>query len=341
MNSKVAVTGGAGFIGSYLCEALASLGRDVVVLDNLSSGTKDNLREPLNSSRVKLIVGDCKNPSDVKKVVANADIVYHFAANPEVRLELTDPATCFRENTYATHILLESIRRTNADTIVFASTSTVYGDAKTIPTPENYTPLVPISIYGASKLASEALIASYCHTYKKSAVILRLANIVGPRSMHGVINDFITKLRRNPKQLEILGDGHQTKSYLHIDDCINAIIKAVETAEETVEVFNVGSDDQIEVTRIAEIVAEEMNLNEVQFSFTGGVNGGRGWVGDVKNMLLDTTKLKSKGWRPRYNSEQSVRLTIRKILQRRDYSSNLSSHQTLGNLDGPYARHGW
>jgi len=341
MSQIVAVTGGAGFLGSYICEALANLGHGVTTLDNLSSGSWDNLGELLKSSRVKLIVGDCKDPVDVRKAVANADIIYHFAANPEVRLELADPQTCFRENIYATHILLEAIRNSNVDTIVFASTSTVYGDAKTIPTPENYTPLEPISIYGASKLASEALITSYCHTYKKKAVILRLANIVGPRSRHGVINDFITKLRRNPKQLEILGDGRQTKSYLHIDDCVNAILKACETAEETVEVFNVGSDDQIEVTGIAEIVAEEMNMNDVQFSFTGGVEGGRGWVGDVKNMLLDTTKLKSKGWKPRYNSEKSVRLMIREILQRRDCSSNLSLNQTLGNLDGPYARHGW
>ena len=209
------MTGGAGFIGSNLCEALANLGRDVTILDNLSSGTRDNLREILKSSSVKLILGDCKDPADVKKAIANADIVYHFAANPEVRLELSNPPTCFRENVYATHILLEAIKHSNVDTIVFASTSTVYGNVKIIPTPENYSPLEPISIYGASKLASEALITSYCHTYKKKAIILRLANIVGPRSRHGVINDFITKLRRNPKQLEILGDGHQTKSYLH------------------------------------------------------------------------------------------------------------------------------
>jgi len=313
-SSKVAVTGGAGFIGSHLCEALAELGHDVTILDNLSSGTMDNLQEALKLPSVKLVGGDCKNPTDIRDAVSEADVVYHFAANPELRLELADPVTCFRENLYATHVLLEAIKQADMNTIVFASTSTVYGDAKIIPTPENYSPLEPISIYGASKLASEALITSYCHTYRKKAVILRLANIVGPRSRHGVINDFITKLRRNPKQLEILGDGHQTKSYLHVDDCINAILKAFETAKETVEIFNVGSDDQIEVTRIAGMVAEEMNLNDVQFSFTGGVNGGRGWVGDVKNMLLETTKLKSGGWKPRYSSEESVRLATRSIL---------------------------
>ena len=313
-SSKVAITGGAGFVGSHLCEALAEHGHDVTILDNLSSGTMDNLQEALKLPSVKLVVGDCKNPTDIRDAVSEADVVYHFAANPELRLELADPVTCFRENLYATHILLEAIKQADVNTIVFASTSTVYGDAKIIPTPENYSPLEPISIYGASKLASEALITSYCHTYKKKAVILRLANIVGPRSRHGVINDFITKLRRNPKQLEILGDGHQTKSYLHIDDCINAILKACETAKETVEIFNVGSDDQIEVARIAGMVAEEMKLKDAEFNFTGGVDGGRGWVGDVKNMLLDTTKLKSRGWKPRYSSEESVRLATRSIL---------------------------
>jgi len=317
LNSEVTVTGGAGFIGSHLCGALANLGQDVTILDNLSSGTRDNIRRAKSTSRVRLVVGDCKNPEDVRRAVSNANIVYHFAANPEVRLELATLSTCFRDNLYATYILLNELGRTDADTIVFASTSTVYGDAKTVPTPENYSPLEPISIYGASKLASEALITSFCHSYKKKAVILRLANIVGARSRHGVIRDFIRKFRKNSKQLEILGNGHQKKSYLYIDDCIDALLRACEAAEETVEVFNIGSDDQIEVTRIAEVVAEEMKLKNVRLNFTGGVEGGRGWVGDVKNMLLDTTKLKSRGWKPRYNSEQSVRLAARESLNER------------------------
>jgi len=314
MGNNILVTGGAGFIGSHLCETLANLGRDITIIDNLSSGSRNNLRELSKSRGVKLIVGDCKDFADVRKAIAKAEIVYHFAANPEVRLELVEPLTCFRENIYATYILLEASKQSKVSTIVFASSSTVYGDAKLIPTPENYTPLEPISIYGASKLASEALVASYCHTYKKKAVILRLANIVGPRSRHGITSDFISKLRKNPKQLEILGDGHQAKSYLHIEDCVTAILKACETAEETVEVFNVGSDDQIEVAHIARIVAEEMKLKNVQFNFTGGIDGGRGWIGDVKNMLLDTKRLKSRGWGLKHNSEESVRLAVRDSL---------------------------
>jgi UDP-glucose 4-epimerase len=287
----------------------------VTVLDNLSRGTEENIRPLLHpKSSVELIVGDCKDAADVRKAMSDADVIYHFAANPEIRLQLTDSSTCFQENIYATHVLLEAVRQSDADVIVFASSSTVYGDARTVPTPESYGPMEPISIYGASKLASEALIMSYCHTYGIKGIVLRLANIVGARSGHGVLHDFITKLRNSPEQLEILGDGHQKKSYLHVTDCVNAILKVHEPLSGPVEVFNVGSDDQVEVAEIAKIVAEEMGLNEVRFKFTGGVDGGRGWVGDVRNMLLDTARLMSKGWKPRYPSGECIRLAARELL---------------------------
>jgi len=322
---RVLVTGGAGFIGSHLSEALSRMGHDLVIIDNLSSGSKQNISHLLVSKHkeVKAFIGDCTKTNDVKNALRDVDIVFHFAANPEVRLELNDPKTCFQQNIYATYILLEEFRKSHAQTIVFASTSTVYGDAKVIPTPEDYTKLEPISIYGASKLASEALITSYAHMYKKKAVILRLANIIGPRSKHGVIVDFIDKLKKNSNELEILGDGKQKKSYLYIDDCIDAILKAY-NAKQRVEVFNIGSEDQIEVSRIAEIVCEEMNLSNVKFKFTGGINGGRGWAGDVKNMLLDISKLKSKEWMPKYNSEEAVRLTVKSILDQLDVQKSIT-----------------
>jgi UDP-glucose 4-epimerase len=316
MRENVLITGGAGFLGSHLCGALAHSSDNVTVLDNLSSGPRSNLQQAKSLGKIRLIVGDCKNPRDVRRALSRTKTVYHFAANPEVRLDLTNPSTCFRENIYATHILLEAIRKSDVNTIVFASTSTVYGDAKIIPTPENYSPMEPVSIYGASKLASEALLTSYCHTYKKRAVILRLANIIGPRSSHGVLRDFITRLRKNPKKLDILGDGHQTKSYLYVKDCVDAILKSTQTTGERIEIFNVGSEDQIEVARIAQVLVEEMELEDVQFKFTGGPDGGRGWVGDVKNMLLEVSKMKSKGWTPKHNSEQSVRLAARQILSK-------------------------
>lgn len=311
---KTLVTGGAGFIGSHLLDRLTSLNHQVIVLDNLSSGLRESIPPSLQNENVQFVLGDCTNPSDVKKALKDVDIVFHLAANPEVRLKHNDPQTCFKQNVYATHILLEEMRRSNVHTIAFTSTSTVYGDVEVIPTPETY-PTRPISLYGASKLASEALITAYAHTYTFNVVIYRLANIVGPRSRHGVIYDFIEKLRKTPEELEILGDGTQTKSYLYISDCIDAILLGVERAAKPVEVFNVGSEDQVDVKTIAKIVAEEMALTNVKFKYTGGVDGGRGWKGDVKNMMLDIGSFKALGWEPMYGSEEAVRISTRTLLR--------------------------
>jgi UDP-glucose 4-epimerase len=290
-------------------------GYSVKVLDNLSSGHKRNLSGILNSQSLKFLVGDCRSSNDVKEALRKVDTVFHFAANPEVRLELTDPIKCYENNIEATYVLLENIRKSDVRCIVFASSSTIYGDATIIPTPENYGPLKPISVYGASKLACEALVSSYCYSFKKKGIIIRPANIVGPRATHGVILDFIRKLKANPSELEILGDGTQTKSYLYVDDCINAIIKAYELSEEPVAIYNIGSEDQISVTEIAKVVIEEMGLKDVKLKFSGGVNGGRGWIGDVKNMLLDVNKLKSLGWKPELNSKEAVRRATKNLIR--------------------------
>ncbi|MEM2914185.1 MAG: NAD-dependent epimerase/dehydratase family protein [Candidatus Bathyarchaeia archaeon] len=311
----VLVTGGAGFIGSHLVEVLMNKGYRVTVLDNLSSGHKRNLDHILNSKCLKFLLGDCRVHDDVKEALKGVDAVFHFAANPEVRLELTSPEECYEHNIKATYVLLEGIRKSNVETIVFASSSTVYGDATIIPTPENYGPLKPISLYGASKLACEALVSSYCYSFKKRGTIIRLANIVGPRATHGVILDFIKKLKNNPSEIEILGDGTQTKSYLYIGDCVEAIIKAYESAEEPVNIYNVGSEDQISVTDIARIIAGEMGLEDVKLKFTAGVDGGRGWIGDVKKMLLDVSKIKSIGWKPELNSKEAVRQAAKDLIK--------------------------
>ncbi len=303
----ILVTGGAGFIGSHLAEALIKKGYSVNILDNLSSGHKRNLSGVLDNQYLNLLVGDCRSSTDIKEALKKVHAVFHFAANPEVRLELADPKKCYKQNIEATYILLQRTRKSNVESIVFASSSTIYGDAVTIPTPEDYGPLKPISVYGASKLACEALVSSYCYSFKKKGIIVRPANIVGPRATHGVILDFIRKLKTNPSELEILGDGTQTKSYLYIDDCIDAIIKAYESAEEPVTICNIGSEDQTNVTELANIVIEEMGLKDVKFKFSGGVEGGRGWIGDVKNMLLDVSKLKSLGWKQKLNSKEAVR----------------------------------
>ncbi len=308
------VTGSAGFIGSHLAEALLKRGYSVTVLDDLSNGDKNNLSCIQHSCDLDFIIANCRSSSDVEKALRNVDTVFHLAANPELRLNLADPKKCYEQNIEATYILLEAVRRNKVESLVFTSSSTVYGDATIIPTPENYGPLKPISVYGASKLACEALVSSYCLSFKKRGIIIRLANIVGPRGTHGATFDFIQKLKKNPSELEILGDGTQTKSYLYIDDCIEAIMKAYESTQETVEIFNVGSEDQINVTEIAHTVIDEMKLKNVKLKFTGGVDGGRGWIGDVKNMLLDIAKLKSFGWKPKLNSQQAVKKTARQLI---------------------------
>jgi UDP-glucose 4-epimerase len=266
---------------------------------------------------VELLEGDCTNQVHIRKALKGAETVFHLAANPEVRLELNDSQTCFRQNLYATHVLLEQIRNNRqVRKLVFLSTSTVYGEAETIPTQESYGPLKPISPYGASKLASEALISAYAYVYDRNAVILRLANVIGPGSQHGVVYDFVRKLRKNPKLLDILGDGAQNKSYVYIEDCIRAIETAYKIAGDQVEIYNVGSEDQIPVAKIAEIVAKEMAIENVKFKYTGGICGGRGWTGDVKNMLLDCAKLKSRGWTPLHSSTEAVRKTVKHYLLR-------------------------
>lgn len=315
--SKILVTGGAGFIGSSVIDTLMIGENEVTVVDNLSAGDPSNLEQWKGSLRFRFIKGDLLDPH--LNILGDYDTVYHLAANPDVRLGSSSPSVHFSQNVLATYNLLEAIRKSPAEMFVFASTSTVYGEAQIIPTPESYGPLKPISVYGGSKLASEALVSSYASTYGFKAVILRLANIIGGRSSHGVIFDFVQKLRQNALELEILGDGTQSKSYLHVDDCVDAMIFAikhfVEEDHQKVSILNVGSEDQISVIKIADIVCQESHLYDVRYKINPGTPDGRGWAGDVKLMRLDISKLKSMGWRPKMNSEEAVRRTVRELLQ--------------------------
>jgi len=300
----ILVTGGAGFIGSHIVDALIERGNEVRIIDNLSSGNPSFVNED-----AEFVEGDLRRLDDALNAVKGVEEVWHIAANPDVRLSYQRPDEIYENNVLATWNLLEAMRKEGVSRIVFTSTSTVYGEAKVIPTPEEY-PTMPISVYGASKVAGEAMISSYCHTYDMKSWIFRFANVIGRRSRHGVIYDFILKLRKNPEELEILGNGEQNKSYIYIDDCISAMLHAVERSDGVVNVFNIGSEDQVKVRRIAEIVSEEMGLNP-RFRFTGG---DRGWKGDVPVMLLSIEKLKSLGWRPRYSSEEAVRRAVRDLL---------------------------
>jgi len=316
------VTGGAGFIGSHLAERLLKEGYKVRIIDDFSSGKLENIQPILCNPHLTVIQEDLKKPAKLMQIIKKSEIIFHLAANPEVRIGETDPKIHFEENILTTFNVLEAIRKAkNPITIVFTSTSTVYGEASQIPTPENYAPLIPISTYGASKLACEALITAYAHTYNHRALVLRLANIIGPKSNHGVIVDFIRKIMSNPRELEILGDGTQEKSYMYIDDCVEAIMHLTSKFNEnpkTVDIYNVGSYDKITVKQITKIVAEEMNTPNIKFRFTGGVEGGRGWKGDVKTMQLSIKKLIETGWKPNFTSKQAVRLAAKATIKEKN-----------------------
>jgi len=315
---RAIVTGGAGFIGSHLVDALAARGDNVVAIDNLSSGRVDNLKQAERTGKVRFQKCDLTQPNGWEALLTEGDVIFHFAADPEVQIGETNPGIHFKENLVATFNLLEAIRKTHGKkTILFASTSTVYGEAAQLPTMEEYGPLFPISTYGASKLGCEGLISSYAYTFGLTGLALRLGNVVGARAQHGVIADMIRKLKRDSNVLEILGDGTQKKSYIHVSDCVQATLFAIEKfipTKSTFDAYNVSSPDQIDVKRIAEIVIEEMGLSDVGLKFTGGVDGGRGWLGDVKIMQLSIEKLKRLGWKAALNSEEAVRRATQEML---------------------------
>lgn len=302
--NRILVTGGAGFVGSHLVDTLVK-NNDVTVIDNLSSGKREFV-----SSKAGFIEEDVTDRKAVLKNVKDFDFVFHLAANPEVRIGVENPSVPFEQNILGTYNILEAMRLNGIKNIAFTSTSTVYGEAKQIPTQESHT-LAPISLYGASKVAAESLISAYCHSFGIRSWIFRFANIVGPKGTHGVVYDFIRKLEKNPNELEVLGDGNQSKSYIYVDDCVDAMLFAIKKSSDKVNIFNIGTEDQISAKRIAELVISEMGLNS-KISYTGGI---RGWVGDVPYMLLDISKLKSLGWELKRNSEDSIKSTIKNLLK--------------------------
>jgi len=258
--------------------------------------------------------GDCLNQHDLRKASEDVKDVFHIAADPEVR-RTQDLTQLVHQNVIATQALLEELRnRKSVEKLVLASTSTVYGNAGIFPTPEDYGPLRPISVYGATKLACEGLISAYAYADGFQAIILRLANIIGSRSSHGVINDFIAKLTADPSRLQVLGDGTQTKSYMHVNDCINAFLAAWAKSSEDVTILNAGSSDCIDVMKVAEIVQREMKTY-AKIELAQSTPNGAGWTGDVKKMWLDIERLKALGWQPRKDSAESVTFAAKELLK--------------------------
>ena len=306
----ILVTGGAGFVGSHLVDRLVADGQDVRVFDNFSSGRKEFLSH--HGEAVHTFEGDLLDLDSVKAAMKGIDMVYHLAANPDIRLGTQVTDTDLKQGTVATYNVLEAMRLEGTKRIAFASSSVVYGEANVMPTPEDYGPLFPISLYGASKLASEALITSWVGTFGLQAWIFRFANIVGSRGTHGVIFDFIHKLHRDSKNLEVLGNGLQEKSYMEVIDCANAMIHVVKNTKEQINCYNLGTKDTCSVRRIAEIVLEETGCINASIQYTGG---DRGWAGDVPRSMLDPQRLFELGFTPLHDSDDAVRLTARVLVE--------------------------
>lgn len=308
------IAGGAGFIGSHLVRKILSEESEsrVTVYDNFSSGKTWHLSDVLNNKNLRIIEGDIKNIELLAESMKGCSCVYHFASNPDISKALTQPDIDFWEGTYLTNNILESIRINNVNNLIYASGSGVYGDTGLIELSEDYSPMIPISTYGASKLAGEALISSYCYMFDINAAAFRFANVVGPNQTHGVGYDFINKLTKNPGELQILGDGSQSKSYIFVDDVLNAIRAVEKNYLKGYSYFNVATNDYITVKEIAEIVAGLMGLENVNFNYG---KTARGWKGDVPVVRLNSDKIRNIGWQNKYTSKQAITESVKSMLK--------------------------
>ena len=303
---KAFVTGGAGFIGSHIVDRLLADGHAVTVYDNFRTGQMPFVEAAAANPRFSLVRGDILDEKTLTREMAGADIVFHLAANADVRGGMADTKVDFEQNTTGTRCVLEAVRLNGVKKLAFASSATVYGEPAVFPTPENVA-LTQTSLYGASKLCGEAMIQAYSEYYGITSWIFRFVSWIGERYTHGVIFDFMRKLRANPRELEVLGNGLQKKSYLYVKDGVDGIMHAVAHFGGKSNVFNLGNEDHMNVLDLARIITDRMGLKDVEFRCTGGE---RGWVGDSPFVHLDVTKLKESGWSPRTDIATGIRKTV-------------------------------
>lgn len=311
---KTIVIGGAGFIGSNLCERLLRDGHEVYCVDNFSLGNEHNIKKASDNDLFKLIRMDATDIELLTEVLADVkpDYIFHMAANSDIQASSKNPDVEYR-NTYSTTFsVLSAMMNTDVKNIFFASTSAVYGNKINELLDENTSNLSPISYYGAAKLGSEALISAFTYMNEMHSLIFRFPNVIGPHLTHGVIYDFIRKLSQDNRRLEILGDGNQTKPYIYVDDLVDAIIKFMDVPK-GVTLYNVGVKGHTSVKKIADIVCEEMGLTDVKYDFTGGEYG---WKGDVPKFSYNIQKIEKAGWSAIYDSDEAVRLTVRGLLKK-------------------------
>ncbi|HTT14329.1 MAG TPA: NAD-dependent epimerase/dehydratase family protein [Thermoplasmata archaeon] len=307
------VTGGAGAIGSAAVRALLARGVEVCAIDSLVGGRKEHLPHGAEAARFSFVESDVREPTAYQERFRGAAEIWHLAANPDIRRGTSDPRVDLENGTVATFHVLECARRHDVPRFFFSSSSAVYGLPTVFPTPESYGPLEPRSLYGGHKLAAEGMVAAYAHSYGLTAFVFRFANIIGPGMTHGVLIDFFDKLRRDPTTLEVLGDGHQAKSYLRTDECVEGMLVAGDRATDRVNVFNLGTTDRISVREIAEKVIAAHG-GRARIAYTGGEVG---WVGDVPQQLLAIDKIGHLGWHPKLTSAQAIDRTITEIADAR------------------------
>lgn len=304
--SNFIVTGCSGFIGSNAVDRLLSLGHKVVGIDNLSTGQYRFLDQALRDSNFKFINQDLLGLDGLKSAFKGGEFVIHFAANADVRFGTDHPGRDLEQNTIATYHVLEAMRANGIKKIAFSSTGSVYGEAKVIPTPEDAGFPVQTSLYGASKAACEGLIAAYCEGFGFQSWIFRFVSILGERYTHGHVYDFYQKLKSDPTKLQVLGDGRQRKSYLYVQDCIDAILLAIDKAQEKVNIFNLGVDSYCEVNDSVGWICESLGVKP-QLQYTGG---DRGWVGDNPFIYLDTKRIQGLGWTPKHTIKEGIIKTV-------------------------------
>lgn len=307
--------GGAGFLGSHFVDALLEQNeiQKVTIYDNFSSGQEWHYQHHLSHPHFSVIKGDVKDFNQLKQAMIGHEVVMHFASNPDIARAIKEPTIDFEEGIYLTSQVLEAARLTKIKRVIYISGSGVYGDVGSVESHESDGSLFPISTYGASKLAGEAFLSSYCHMFGMTGCAFRCANIVGPRQTHGVGYDFVRNLLKNPHSLTILGNGLQSKSYIYVDDVVGAVFLINKVMKERFEIYNVGTNDYITVLEIAKIVMDCLKIqNPVEFKFTGG---DRGWMGDVPIVRLNTDKIRSLGWISKRNSAQAVYDSVQAIIQ--------------------------
>lgn len=307
------VTGGAGFVGSNMLDALIKANANVIVYDNLSSGREEFIKPYTGKKNFKFIKADLLDTSALSNAMKSGEIdaIVHLAANPDVMRGSRETDLDLRQGTVAIYNVLEAARKNDIKEILFSSSSVVYGIPTVRPTPEDYGPLKPISLYGASKLASEGLITAFSHLFGMKYYIYRFANVVGRNSTHGVILDFAKKLKKNRRELEVLGNGKQRKSYIEVGDCVDGMLYVYEKSNDSENIYNITTADQASVKEIAELVIKKFG-RDAKIRYTGTEQG---WPGDVANTFLSNKKISAMGWKPKYTSLEAVNLTVDSVYE--------------------------